>query len=293
MMAERQPTESAPEPDEEAVHDDGPPDHRVLWDEELLSGASVSVPPPKGARDEPRSTALAYVQPLARSVTSTVGALVVPHLLRVRCRTDPRAVMLGEPDSARAAAFRLLCEKLLEKGLPNVLVVSSAARHDGKTTCALNLALALAERPGTVLLVDGSLAAPALADMFGIDEHTPTSPVLDFTWLAPFKLAELTPRLHVAVPVPHNDEPSVRSETHRLDVLIDRLSRVGYDRLVIDGPTLDESPAAARLIGAADGVLLAVRSGRTTSSALRRAVERMTRGKVLGAVLMDADPGAR
>jgi Mrp family chromosome partitioning ATPase len=226
-------------------------------------------------------------------MTSTIGAPVAPHLLRARCKADPRVVMLAEPDSARAAAFRLLCENLVERGLPHILVVSSAARHDGKTTCALNLALALADRPGgTVLLVDGSFSEPALADIFGIDEQTPTSPVLDFTWLAPFKLAELTPRLHVAVLVPRNDEPSVRPEPHRLDVLIDRLSRIGYDRLVIDGPTLDASPAVARLIGVADGVLLAVRSGRTTTSSLRRAVERIARGKVLGAALMDADPQA-
>ena len=86
-------------------------------------------------------------------------------------------VLKREPDSARAVSFRVLRDNLLAKRLPRVLAVSSAAKNDGKTTCALNLALSLSEG-ARVLLLDGNLIDPQLAKIFCIDESTPTRAVL-------------------------------------------------------------------------------------------------------------------
>ncbi|MDB5218668.1 MAG: ATPase involved in chromosome partitioning-like protein, partial [Myxococcaceae bacterium] len=88
------------------------------------------------------------------------------------CTPDPRPVILCDPDSERASGFRVLRDGLLAKGLPRVLAVSSAWPGDGKTTCATNLALALAEQTRErLLLVDANFFAPSLASMFSIDEY--------------------------------------------------------------------------------------------------------------------------
>jgi Mrp family chromosome partitioning ATPase len=196
--------------------------------------------------------------------------------------------MLAHPDSARAAAYRMLCENLLEKGLPRVVAVSSAAPGEGKTSCALNLALAFAEQRGPrVLLVDGNFFAPELAKVFGVDETVPQSTSLELPWLAPYTLVELTQYLHVAVMA--GDRPPARFDARRFDLLIDLLSGAGYVRLVIDTPAIDGSAAVRRVIAAADGVLLAVRAGRTTTRALRRAMDKVPKGMLLGATLVDAD----
>src|SRR5262245_780030 len=53
---------------------------------------------------------------------------------------DPRLILLREPDSERAASFRLLRYRLAERGNPRAIVVTSAEPRSGKTTCAVNLA---------------------------------------------------------------------------------------------------------------------------------------------------------
>lgn len=217
---------------------------------------------------------------------------VPPPVVRPTLRTiDPRLVMLSSPDSVRAASFRLLRDNLLAKGLPRVLAVSSAAPHDGKTTCALNLALALAEHtPARILLMDGNFFAPSLGGIFAVDEYTPSPSVVDPVRLAPYKLAELTPSLHVAAIVIRRGEAPPRFDKQRFDVLLDLLCRVGYDHIIVDAPAIGGSPMVSQLLGGVDGVLLAVRSGRTTARALRRAVEDIPGNKGLGVALIDAEP---
>jgi len=214
-----------------------------------------------------------------------------PHdaLRHARNGLDPRLVMLAEPDSDRASAFRQLGDDLLERGLPRVVAVSSAAPKEGKTTCALNLAMAFAERRAPrVLLVDANFFDPELAEIFGVDEEPPASASLELPWLAPYTLVELTPCLHVAT-MARDRRPATRFDARRFDMLIDLLSGVGYDRIVIDAPALDGSPRVRRVIAAAEAVLLTVRSGRTTTRALQRAVEQVGEGRLLGTTLMDAD----
>ena len=207
-------------------------------------------------------------------------------LLRARKELDPRLVLLAHPDSARAAAFRQLCEGLLDGG-PRVIAVTSAAPSEGKTCCAVNLALAFAEqRVPRVLLVDGNFFEPELAGVFGLDTTAQSSEALELPWLAPYCIAELTSCLHVAVMA--GDQAPARFDARRFDMLIDLLSGAGYDRIVIDAPAIDGSSAVRRVLASADAVLLTVRSGRTTTRALRRAIDEVPRGRLLGATLVDA-----
>src|SRR3569832_656834 len=80
---------------------------------------------------------------------------------------DGRLALVVYPDSDRSAAFRVLRHHLLEHGRPKDIVVSSAHSGEGKTTVALNLALALAEcGRAKVLLCDARLRDPQLAGVF-------------------------------------------------------------------------------------------------------------------------------
>src|SRR5438477_583444 len=81
---------------------------------------------------------------------------------------DERLILVRDPDSARAASFRVLRHRLQEKGDPRVIAVTSAGPREGKTTCAVNLALALGEcGRAKVLLIEANLWTPALAPLFG------------------------------------------------------------------------------------------------------------------------------
>lgn len=202
---------------------------------------------------------------------------------------DQRLVLLNEPHSTRAASFRVLRDNLLTKSMPRVVAVTSAVPNDGKTTCAANLALALAEQPGTrVLLVDANFFSPDLSKAFEIDRLPPATPPDPAGWLAPYKLVEVMPSVHVAGIPASVGQDAKRFEHHRFDALIERFVQVSYDFVVIDAPALRGTPAVTQLLSTADGALLVVRSGGTTTRDLRRAAEQLPPKKALGIALMDA-----
>ncbi len=236
-----------------------------------------------------RRSAMVRSRAPAWTLTAPASRPDRPNLLYGRDEVDPRLVMLAQPESARALAFRQLCADLLEKSVPRVLAVSSAAPNEGKTTCALNLALAFAERRRRVLVVDANFFEPEHAAIFGLDEGIPTSACLELPWLDPYMIVELAPSLHVAT-MPAHRTSAARFDTSSFAMLIDLLSGLGYDHLILDAPALDGTAAVTRVVATADAVLLTVRSGRTTNRGLRRAVEQVPASKLLGATLMDADP---
>jgi Mrp family chromosome partitioning ATPase len=209
---------------------------------------------------------------------------------RFRCAKldDPRLVLLSDPDSPRAASFRLLRENILAKQRPRIIAVSSAGAGEGKTTCAINLALSMCERPlSKVLLLEGNFFEPSLDEIFHIDESTPPAPSMDLPWLAPYRVVEVVRGLHVAAIGRRRGAPGPGFNARWFEMVIDSLSAEPYDHLIIDAPVLDGSPAATQIVRAADGTLFAVRSGGTTAKTLRRAAEQVPRARMLGIALMD------
>jgi Mrp family chromosome partitioning ATPase len=182
-----------------------------------------------------------------------------------------------------------LRDNLVAKGVPRVLAVSSASPNEGKTTCAINLALALAEHAsGRLLLVDTNFFAPTLAGMLSVDEYVPPSPSPDLPWVAPFKLSALTPCLHVATLLRKRDEAVPILDHRKLGRLIESFCRAGYEHVILDTPALDGSPTVSQLLRAAEGTLLTVRAGKTTSRALHAAIDRVGEGRVCGLVLVES-----
>jgi Mrp family chromosome partitioning ATPase len=203
---------------------------------------------------------------------------------------DPRLVLLLEPDSQRSASFRLLRDNVLAKSAPRVIAVSSGAHHEGKTTCAINLALALCEQPSTrVLLLEGNFFAPSLGGIFGIDASTQAAPQMGLPWLSPYRIVEVTRSFHVAAVVQAEGEPTPLFNSRWFEMALSHLLGAGYHHFVIDAASLDGSPGVTQIIGAADGTLLTVRSGGTTARSFRRAAEQIPKTRALGVVLMDGD----
>jgi Mrp family chromosome partitioning ATPase len=203
---------------------------------------------------------------------------------------DPRLVLLTEPDSARAASFRLLRDNILRASSPRIIAVSSGATHEGKTTCAINLALALSERPAArVLLLDGNFSAPALGEIFRIDALAAPAKDLNRPWLLPYRITEIMHGFHVAALVRPPGGPAPVFNSQWFAMAIGDLAGAGYDFLVIDAAALDGSAPVLQVIGAADGTLLTVRSGGSTARAFRHAAQQIPKGRALGVTLMDAD----
>ena len=203
---------------------------------------------------------------------------------------DPRLVLFSDPESRRAASFRLLRDNVLAKQKPRIIAVSSSAAGEGTTTCAINLAFALCERPLTrVLLLEGNFFAPTLGEVFQIDASTTPAPSMDLPWLEPYRIAEVVRGLHVAAVVWPAGAPPPGFNKRWFDMVIEYLSAEAYDHLIIDAAPLDGSAASAQVVSVADGTLFAVRSGGSTTRALRDAAAQLPRDRVLGVALLDGD----
>lgn len=112
-----------------------------------------------------------------RSAREIGAALGLPLLARLppppsKLRRQNGLVMLADPASAQAEAYRMLRAKLefanIERGAQMVMV-TSAVEGEGKSTTAANLALAFARGGRKVLLLDLDLRRPSLDRLFGLE----------------------------------------------------------------------------------------------------------------------------
>lgn len=203
---------------------------------------------------------------------------------------DMRLTLLLDPDSDRAASFRVLRHHLLEAGCPQCIVVSSPRNGDGKTTTAINLALALAEcGRAKVLLVETHLRHPQLANAFKL-----VPPWCFAEQLAAHRHQPMMPWSFVDIPQLwlHVGAINPRIEkTQMLDgpafqIAMERLRLGGYDHIVIDAPPVLGSADVNLMADAADAVILALRARVTNTRDLRRAIDQIGAPKVAGTVLV-------
>lgn len=92
-------------------------------------------------------------------------------------------VALAEPFGARAESFRALRSQLMmrvfvEGAQHPALAVISPESGDGKTYCAANLAVTLAQLGGRTLLVDADMRGPRVHELFNLKNSTGLSGIL-------------------------------------------------------------------------------------------------------------------
>ena len=98
-----------------------------------------------------------------------------------KARRNEAAISFASDRSAIAESFRLLRTNLqfLEvDDPPRAIVISSSLPGEGKTTAAINIALALAEAEHNVVLVDGDMRRPKLDSYLGLIGSVGLSTVL-------------------------------------------------------------------------------------------------------------------
>jgi succinoglycan biosynthesis transport protein ExoP len=207
--------------------------------------------------------------------------------------TSPELLIDVEDKSLLAEAYRHLRTSVLLSSAghpPRTLLVTSSVPCEGKTTTVVNTALSLAQTGASVIVVDGDMRCPRLHSIFGLQNKQGLSSILssDKTETEILNLASQHQVNGITVltsgAIPPNPAELIGSEQMRR--LIDILSK-SFTHVLIDSPPVGSFTDGVLASTLVDGVLLVVRSGRTSRNIVRRTRQLLqdVGAKVFGVVL--------
>lgn len=204
-------------------------------------------------------------------------------------RRKQAAVSFDEDNSAIAESFRKLRTNLHFLSVdnpPKVIVLTSSVPSEGKSTTAINTALALAEAGNNVVLVDGDLRRPSLHKYLDLIGSVGVSTVLSGAVsldeaLQSTRYSGLTALTSGTIPPNPSELLGSQSAKHLIRDL-----RELFDYVIIDSTPLLAVTDAAILAASSDGVLVMARFGHTKSDQLSHAIANLQSvgARLLGAV---------
>ena len=229
---------------------------------------------------------------------------------------DQRLVFWGQGSSPTAASFRLLRQRLIERGDPRTVLCTSARPHEGSTTLATNLALAFAELGKyRVLLIEATFRSASLGEVFGFKpprgfamqlarhRDRPGDPwVVVQIVSTPLYILAADPRCcpHCATVIAN---PAAKfcgqcgkdigsGVSGRLDAIafgdaIQRF-RAAFDYIVVDAPPVLASGEVNLIQDAVDAIVFAADKGKSEGRNLRRALEQVAPAPVAAVVLLES-----
>lgn len=197
---------------------------------------------------------------------------------------DARLDLLHSPSSPRSTAHRILRHRLMKQGDPRVIVVTSSSPREGKSTCAINLALAIAEeRAASVLYLDANRQRPILATLLGNEGQRG---VLGAAEQRTYPVVAL-PGSELRLATVSDSEVDASQPPSILQAVLGDL-REAYDYVIVDAGSVLESADVNVLSEKADAVVIAARAGHSHRRALRECLTRLEGAPVRGLVLLDS-----
>jgi capsular exopolysaccharide synthesis family protein len=195
---------------------------------------------------------------------------------------DPQAktrpiIMKEDPQNPRSEAFRSLRTNLqfVELNGGKVFTVTSSIPSEGKSTTAVNLAIALADAGKNTILIDGDLRKPKVAEYLGIEGGVGLTDVLIGRAEVEDVFQQWGNRTLLVLPagkVPPN--PSELLGSKQMRNLLDTVAQAA-DIVIIDAPPLLPVTDAAILARETAGAIVAVAASRTARSQLAQALENL------------------
>lgn len=211
---------------------------------------------------------------------STVKAQLGPES-RLVFHTEP----LG-PGAERYRLMRLRLQAVRAQAEVKTLLITSPGAREGKSTVAMNLAAALAEKGNqSVLLLEGDLRCPSLARELGLK--------------LPSGLTQCT-RNAVGLqsviwrvePLGFYLLPAGKPVTNPADILtsewfLDATAKLvdSFDWIIIDSPPANPVVDTLSLKNRADAIIIVARAGRTQQTEIDEAIHILGKDHILGVVL--------
>ncbi len=217
--------------------------------------ADVAVPPPA----MPRASVLSPTEakPRAKSVRAEPLRTSRRGEIDVEALREQGYILPDAPTTAVAEEFRIIKRQLLLNAMArganairngNLILVCSSQPNEGKTFCAINLALSIAsERDLTVMLIDADFAKPEILSTLGLEGG---KGLLDLIIDPETDLADCLIRTNIEnfSVLPAGRQHNLTTEllsSERMGAIVEDIAKRYPDRIiVIDSPPVLASSAA-------------------------------------------------
>jgi receptor protein-tyrosine kinase len=205
--------------------------------------------------------------------------------------------------TALAEEFRLIKRPLIANAMgrgasqvrhSNLIMVTSAVPGEGKTFCAINLAMSMAvERDYTVLLVDADVARPSVHVTLGMPRRAGLMDVL----VGEKRLNEVIIPTNVEklriLPAgkPHRHATELLASEAMAELLEDLATRYSDRIVVFDSPPLLATSEARALATQMGQVVVVVEAEQTTQQAVQEALREIESCEIVGLIYNKAKAG--
>ena len=240
----------------------------------------VDLPPAPPVYESLSDGAVDAATPRARDWTGPVHPLDRVHM------AEAGFIRPDGPVTALSEEFRVLKRALLGQLVDNTrgnrILICSAYSGEGKTFCAINLALSLAaEKDREILLVDADVAKPSIPEALGLPSGPGLLDALADPLIAIEDCVQRTdiPSLSILPAGRQSNNDTEYLASARTQALLAQLTQGRPDRILLfDSPPLLLASAGAVLASHAAIALLVVRADSTPESALRDAASQLKGG---------------
>jgi capsular exopolysaccharide synthesis family protein len=156
------------------------------------------------------------------------------------------------------------------------IVITSSISGEGKSTVAINLAIALANTDSRVLLIDCDLRRPALQKFLHIDSEAPglTTALAGIEKIEQCIIHINEMRLDVVPSGPIPPNPAELLGSTKMFEIIESISQ-RYDYILFDTPPVSVVTDAAVVSKLSDGVVFVIRHNQTTIDTARLAISNL------------------
>jgi succinoglycan biosynthesis transport protein ExoP len=244
----------------------------------------------KSSEDVERELGLAFLGTLPFAPNTFSG----PSKDAAQVRVEPELLAHAQPSGGLAEAARGIRTNLMFMAPDHpykVILVTSAAPGDGKTTVASSIAVAMAQASQRVLLMDCDLRRPRLHRIYGkVNDIGVTSVTMTPALLEQNSIASEVPNLDLLPAGPMVPNPAEFLHSAAFSAMLKKLAMT-YDRIVIDSPPASIVSDSAILATQVDGVVFVVRASTTARETARKALRslRDVSAHMIGSVLNALD----